>query len=270
MRTLPWLNISVMIAMLLGGLILTYYGPAQKTLVMDNQSHQALPKADSLDYHLIMADLAWQRQLWSQAAVHYAVVAQKTQKAEFALMATSAALEAQILPLARQNAELWANIEPTNAKAQALTAALYIAEYNEESAYIYLNQLVDTMPHEALPHLLMIHESLEDPKEQNIFFSLLQRITTIHENQPSIWFVLARQAQSLQYEALALQATNQALLLQPDWVSAIALKVQLLYQAGEKIAARDYLATVTKRLPEEADLQFIYTQINKEISAESL
>lgn len=255
--------------LLLGFLILAY-GPAQKTLVMDNQNHQALPKADSLDYHLMMADLAWQRQLWSQASVHYAVVAQKTQKAEFALLATSAALEAQILPLARQNAELWANIEPTNAKAQALTAALYIAEYNEESAYIYLNQLVDTMPDEALPHLLMIHESLEDPKEQNIFFSLLQRITTIHENQPGIWFVLARQAQSLQYEALALQATNQALLLQSDWVSAIALKVQLLYQAGEKIAARDYLEKVTKRLPEEADLQYIYTQIKNEIAAEAL
>jgi predicted Zn-dependent protease len=237
---------------------------------MENGAHQAPPRVDSLDYHLMMADLAWQRQLWSEAAIYYAVVAQKTQKAEFALLATSAALEAQMLPLARQNAELWAGIEPNNAKAQALTAALYIAEYNEESAYMYLTYLIDNMPYEALPHLLMIHESLEDPKEQNIFFSLLQRLTTTHENHASIWFVLARQSQSLQYEALALQATNQALLLEPDWVSAIALKVQLLYQAGEKIAARDYLAIVTKRLPHEADLHYIYTQINDEVNAEAL
>ncbi|MGA2654769.1 MAG: hypothetical protein ABSF18_02175 [Gammaproteobacteria bacterium] len=273
MHKLPWTYINALIGVMLGGLILTYYAPSQKSLVLESYEFpsQTQPlKSDTLDYHLLMADLAWQRQLWSQAAIHYAALAQKTQRADFALLATSASLEAQILPLARQNAELWANLEPKNAKAQALTAALYIAEFNEESAYIFLNHLMDTTPEEALPHLLMIHESLQDPKEQSIYFSVLQRVTTTHKQDPGIWFVLARQAQSLEYNALALQATEQALLLHPNWISAIALKVQLLYQAGKKIAARDYLAVVTKRLPNETDLQFIYAQIKNEIASEAL
>lgn len=267
MRNLPWLHISALMGVFLGGLILTFYGP-NKPIIQENYAIEEMaPREDSMDYHLIMADLAWQRQLWSQAAVHYAALAQNTQEAEFALLATSAALEAQLLPLARQNAQLWATIEPNNSKAQALTAALYLAEYNEESAFTYLSHLMDFTPDEALPHLLTISTSLHDVKEQNMFFSLLQRLSSVYEHQPSIWFVLARQAQSLEYNSLALQATEQALALQPNWVSAIALKVQLLYQTGQKIKARDYLAVVTKRMPHETDLQFIYTQIDNEITA---
>lgn len=266
MRNLPWLYISALMGVFLGGLLLTFYGPNQH-LALENYAQQEAPaREDSLDFHLIMADLAWQRQLWSQAAVHYAALAHNTQNADFALLATSAALEAQLLPLARQNAQLWATIEPLNSKAQALTAALYIAEYNEESAFVYLNHLMDFTPDEALPHLLTISNSLHDMKEQNMYFSLLQRLSSVYQQQPSIWFALARQAQSLEYNSLALQATDQVLALQPDWVSAIALKVQLLYQTGQKTKARDYLAVVTQRLPYETDLQFIYTQINDELA----
>lgn len=212
-----------------------------------------------------MADMAWQRQMWPEAATHYAVLAQNTQRADFALLATSAALEAQLLPAARQNAQLWAAIEPMNAKAQALTAALCIAQYEEELAFTYLTHLMDYIPEEALPHLLTINESLYDEKEQYMFYTLLQRLASLYEHQPSVWFVLARQAQTLQNYVLALAATEQTLALQPDWVSAIALKVQILYQTDEKLAAKNYLADITQRLPQEKDLQFIYTQIASEI-----
>lgn len=267
MRKLPWFYLSVLMGVLLGGLMLTHYHSNKQPIVLENYAQQP-PREDSLDYHLLMGDLAWQRELWPAAATHYAALAQTTRRADFALLATSAALEAQLLPLARQNAQLWATIEPQNARAQALSAALCITDYDEESAFSYLTALMNHMPDEALPHLMMINATLHDPKEQHVFFSLLQRLTTLYEHQPSIWFVLARQAQSLQYHALALKATDQTLALQPDWISAIALRVQLLYQMGEKIAARDYLAVVTKRLPEEVDLQFIHTQIANEIQSE--
>ncbi len=268
MRKLNWLYIGAFVGILSGGLILTQPHLQQKPAALESYALQ-IPrepiKEDTLEYHLMMADLAWQRQLWTQAATHYAVLAQNTARADFALLATSAALEAQLLPVARKNAQLWAEIEPMNSRAQALTATLCFAEYNEELAYTYLTQLMEYTPDEALPHLMMINETLQDPKEQHLFFSVLQRLSTQYQHQPGIWFALARQAQTLKYYALALSATDHSLALQPDWVSAIALRVQILYQMGEKVAARDYLADVTKKLPEENDLKFIYEQIKDEL-----
>ncbi len=183
MRKLPWFYLTVLMGVLLGGLFLSQHHHAQKTLVLVQEGQQT-PREDSLDYHLLMADMAWQRQMWPQAATHYAVLAQSTQRADFALLATSAALEAQHLPVARQNAQLWATLEPQNAKAQALTAALCIAEYQEELAFTYLTHLVEYTPDEALPHLMTINESLYDPKEQHIYFSLLQRLTQVYDHLP--------------------------------------------------------------------------------------
>ena len=227
-------------------------------------------REDNAEYHLLAGNLAWQRELWPQAASHYLLLAQELQRADFALLATSAALEAGLVPIARQGAQLWATIEPTNSKAQALTAALCIAEYNEELAYTYLSQLVEFAPGEALPNLLMINGSLQDPKEQQLFISLLQRLTSVYGYQSSIWFVLARQAQIMKQYALALAATDHSLALQPDWISAIALRVQILYQMGEKILARDYLAEVVQKIPDQTDLQFIYQQISNEIENDML
>jgi predicted Zn-dependent protease len=267
MRKLPWFYLSVLMGVLLGGLILSQHHLAQLS-ISENYAHQTQqsPREDTLDYHLLMADMAWQRQMWSEAATHYGVLAQNTQRADFALLATSAALEGQLLPLAQQNAQLWAAIEPLNSKAQALTAALCIASFEEELAFTYLSHLMEYTPDEALPHLMTINQSLYDEQEQQLYFSLLQRLAMMYEHQASVWFALARQAQALHNFALALKATEHTLALQPDWISAIALKVQILYQTGEKLAAKNYLAKVTQILPEEQDLQFIYTQISNELA----
>lgn len=269
MRKLPWVYLSATMGVLFGGLVLTHHHQASPSMVLENYAAHPTdsPRQDSLEYHLMMGDLAWQRQLWEQAATHYATVAKATYRADFALLATSAALEADLLPLATQNAQLWAHIEPLNARAQALTAALCITQYDETQALSYLHHLMEYTSEEALPHLMTITATLQEPQEQQLFFSLLQELSLHYEHEPSIWFVLARQAQTLEYYAFALEATDHTLALKPDWVSAIALRVQLLYQSGEKILARDYLATVLEYLPDEVDLQFIHQQIDTEIQS---
>jgi tetratricopeptide (TPR) repeat protein len=220
---------------------------------------------DSLEYHLLAGDIAWQRNLWTQASEHYLILAQKLQRADFALLASSAALEAQALPEARMASQLWAQLEPMKAQAQALSAMLSIAASDEEQAMISLGRLMEHAPEEALEHLTLMTQTLEYPSEKELFLSVLENLATQYTHDASLWFALARQAQSMSYYQMALTATNQSLALAPSWVSAIALKVQILYQTEQKIAARDYLEEILQKHPEEADLHYIYLQIANEL-----
>ncbi len=218
----------------------------------------------TLDYHILVADMAWQRGLWLDAGDHYLMLAQATQRADFALLATSAALEAEAFTLAHTAASLWAELDPEALQAQALSAMLAIMANDEELARERLSTLIEQAPKEALSHLMVITTSLEHLAEQNLFLALLQEFSLLYEHEAPIWFALARQAQSMKLYPFALEATDHSLALHPEWISAIALKVQILYQMKDKLAAKNYLEGVLAKQPHE-DLQFIYTQIANEL-----
>lgn len=231
--------------------------------IIASEPTQDLPL--SLDYHLLAADIAWQRHLWDEASTHYLVLAKATKRTDFALLATSAALESEQLPQAYQSSQFWAALEPTHSEAQALASMIAISMLEETQALENLNNLMEFTPEKALPHLMLMTSTLLAPAEQQLFLSLLTKLSVKYAYESHVWFALARQAQSMQDYVLALHATDQSLALAPEWISAIALKVQILYQTAQKAAARDYLAEVLEKYPHETDLQYIYSQIEGEL-----
>lgn len=207
--------------------------------------------------HLLMADMALQRDMPDVALSNYMQVAKDTNDPEVAQLATEIAVQLQSAPDALAAADIWANSAPQDIQAQLVAVTLFV---NSDPAKTqkYLQAAFDTKQPDIDQHLLVIINKLGEKGQTN----LTNAVNTLADARPQD---ANAQLAAAQIAAVQLQIPEankrleSALKLQPDLTNGIELRAKLIrHEKNDDKPALDYLAQQVNKFPKNSDLRMFY------------
>lgn len=222
--------------------------PTVKTTVL---SHQEILT------HLLLADMALQRNMPEVALENYMIVAKYTRDPEVAQLATEIAIQLQLSEPALAAAEVWADSAPTDLQAQLVAVTLYVNS-NPDKAAKFLSNAFKANTQDIDQHLLLIINKLPEAGQKNLsnaVFALAKQ----NETNPYIQLAAAQLAAVQLNIEYAVNKVQLALKLKPDLTSALQLNAKLIrYQQNSDQPALAYLEQQVKKFPKDSELRMFY------------
>lgn len=155
---------------------------------------------------------------------------------------------------------LWVEIEPDSQEARqtAATALIHYGHYNDALQHIdaLLNLNVDV----NFDYLVKTARQLDSVRRDELAKAFAP-LTEKHPIHPQSWFTYALLLQLNQQLPEALDATERALELYPDYVSAKITKAKLLNALNKQSEAIKFLSKAVKAHPDHTRLRIVYAQL---------
>ena len=207
--------------------------------------------------HLMLAEIAMQRNMLDQALEHYMIVAKATNDADVAQMTTEIALQIPDAASALLAAEIWANAAPKDIQAQLVAVTLFVNS-NPTKTLVFLNNAFDLKTSDIDQQLLFILSKLSTSGQKNLT-NLVFKIADQKINNPYAQLAAAQLAAiQLNVEA-ADQKLDQTLHLKPDLTGAIELRAKLIrHKHNSDQPALVYLEQEVKQHPHDSELRMFY------------
>lgn len=221
---------------------------------------QAPSRESELVYLLLGAELAGQRGQYEIALDNYLKAIKLSRDARVAARATQIALFLKNMDKAKEAVALWREADPGNAEARRISAMLFLREGHIAEAEEQLNALLSIPGGDQENSLIELVRFLnaEVPKEDGI--ALMRRLIERFPRMADLHFAFALLAADKNEYQLALDQTQAALALHPDWNRARLLQAQVMSQMGNSRAAREVIQKALKSDPNNSRLRLIYSQ----------
>ena len=208
---------------------------------------------------LLVAELAAQRDALEVTLAYYSRVGMATNDPRVLEQAARLAAYLHEHQQARQLAERWLRQEPDNKRAREIAALASISLGEPKKAALHIDRLLARDPDTALNDLV------EQARQLNTDTSepLLEALSSLVEQYPeqaSLWYARALHRQKQDQPEQALQASEEALSIDPDHRQALMLKGRLLAETGQSEAARKHFARLTKRFPDVPRIRMQYAR----------
>ena len=211
-------------------------------------------------YKFLLAEIAIYRNEPEIAATNLKQLLLTTNDPQIAQLVTEYAIELEDYNLSIDAAKVWAELEPSNFKAQ-IVAITMLLEDHPELVEKFLKQAIKAEPQQIdsqlsilLPKLLAHHKKL-----------ILEILNTLVHNIPSdpiIQLCLAQVAAQMQDIKTACLATETALKLKPNLTHAILLQAKLIkYNTQSDRAALEYLKKQIIKFPTDEELKLFYINV---------
>ncbi len=207
--------------------------------------------------HLLMAEMAEQRNMLDVALDNYFLVAKQTKDPQVAQLATQLAVELEKPNKALEAANIWATSAPEDIQAQLVALSLYV-NVDVDKTGLFLERAFAIKQPDLDQHLLMIFEKLP-PNAQNNLTAAMYKVADKSPQDPTIQLAAAQiSAVQLDIES-ATKRVNAALKLQPDLTGAIELNAKLIrYGAKDDNSALNYLSKQVTKFPKNSSLKMFY------------
>jgi len=205
--------------------------------------------------------MAGQRGQYQIALENYLKAARMTKDPRVAERATQIALYLKDVDKAREAAALWRERDPGNAEAARIDAMLLLKAGQTDAALEQFGKLL-TLPGVDLESTLIELVKLLDAevsKEDGL--KLMRQLVERFPRMAEIHFAYALLAADKGEYKLALDETERALTLHPDWNRARLLQAQVMSQMGDSQAAREVIQRALKGDPTNDRLRLIYSQL---------
>ncbi|WP_348757524.1 tetratricopeptide repeat protein [Candidatus Methylocalor cossyra] len=217
-------------------------------------------RESELVYLVLAAELAGQRGQYDIALQNYLEAARKSRDPKLAERATQIALYLKDTDKALEAVRLWVERDPKQASAHRIAAMLFLKAGQMDQALAQFRALLalpDADLEDTLIELVKWLDS-EVSKEQGL--RTMQRLSEEFPKVAELHFAYALLASDKGEQQLALEETQRALALQPDWSRARLLQAQVMSQMGDSEAARRAVQKALKSDPDNARLRLIYSQ----------
>ena len=211
-------------------------------------------------YLLLTAEVAGQRGQYETALNNYLEAARLTQDAQIAERAAQIGLYLKNTEKALTAATLWSERDPGNVSARRITALLLLKTGQTDKALDQLRALL-TLPDVDLENTLIeLVKWLDSEVSKEEGEKVMQRLVAEFPRMAELHFAYALLAGNKGEYQLALQETEKALALHPDWNRARLLQAQVMSQMGDSEAARSALQKALRSDPANVRLRLIYSQ----------
>ena len=212
---------------------------------------------DDLMFNILLAEIAGQRGEFDVSVERYLEAAQAAQDPRVAERAMQIASFARKYDLALIAARRWVELDGTNIDARkSLTAlALQAGDLNEVVTQMDYLLGVSDDPEEGFRSATAVLARLQDKQAA---LDATRKLVDRYPQNAYAWLSLCRIAVLAEQLETALQAVDQALVLEPDQPGALILKAQVLVRMERNADATSLLKTAVTKAPNDTDLLFAY------------
>jgi tetratricopeptide (TPR) repeat protein len=235
----------------------------QNGVLSETAVRQSAPQTgrhSEIVYLLLTAELAGQRGQFETALENYLKVAEMTGDARIAARATQIALYLKKVDKAREAVALWRAHDSASIEARRLSVLLELKAGQIDAALEHLGALL-LMPDVDLESTLIeVVKMLGTEVAPEQGFDFMRRLAERFSGVAEVHFAQALLAADKGNYQLALDETEHALALHPDWNRARLLQAQVMSQMGDSEAAREVMQKALAKDPDNVRLRLIYSQ----------
>ncbi|MCW8932500.1 MAG: tetratricopeptide repeat protein [Gammaproteobacteria bacterium] len=217
----------------------------------DQPANELTPE---LLYDLMLAELALQRNDYEIAFDKYYEAAKQTRDSRLAKKATRVTLFSKNDEQTFKAVKLWSEIQPDNIDVQQIYASSLISQKQDQQAVIYLQKVInlsDTFE-EGFKRSFAILETVEEHERAN---SLFKQLIQNYKNKPIVKLYQAKLAFKFVDYPSTEKYLNEVLTVQPDYLDALVLKVELLKKQKRDLQAIQTLQKILNKLPDNTALR---------------
>ncbi len=200
------------------------------------------------DYHLMMAELAIQRNRYLTAAQEYLTAAEQGRDSATARRATEFAFDYGFDRYALRSAMRWVELEPESTVAQEYVGRLQLRHYRLEAAVAAFAQAMGPGAQRSGDDYLALEADLAEETNAKGVMRVLQHLATDGPRTQGWRLALARAAFRAGADELALSYALQVALSGNDFEAQV-LVGRILYSAGAVDTALNYLANLSRTHP---------------------
>lgn len=219
-----------------------------------------LSQEDAQIYHFLVAEIANDRDDSKTAVSEYIELAKVANDPIIAARGTSLALQSGRFDDALITSKIWAALTPNDMQTQAITIGIAMKTQHPEESLPYLQKLVSPDDEKTLEYLSFIRSTLENEHDMANFVTVARQYGEAQKDY-RVLFIAAGVAQTIEKTQDAMAMADQITKLKPNWMRGAALRIQLLYEAGQVDKARQYLAELTQQYPDNNSLKWLQAQM---------
>lgn len=234
----------MLIAVLLGGCAGTGQLPER-----GQQAEEVVPfetAAGEASYHLLLAELALERDQFDGAADEYRRAAQLSDDPEIAQRAATLAFSLGRNKDALVSAQRWAALEPASVEARRYLASLYLRESDLDGAVNELTGLLEMLGDTAEDGFLSITSILLEEPDQVIASRAMDRLVARKPEVAAAHYGSALMAMQAGNYDKAQREVLRAEQLRPDWPRAGLLHARVLVARGEEDSGLEKAAELAR------------------------
>lgn len=208
-------------------------------------------------YLLLSGEIAAQRGRFDVTLVNYLKAAQKSRDPGVIERAMRIAQSLNGDNAQKQLAELWLEVDPDNLQALRVSAIQAVKRNELDTALGYMEQIMDQGGDADFDSLAAMAGNLPAEDQQELLV-LYKELAERHTYSPELEYSIALLLKVNGDPGQALDRLDTLLEAHPNFQPAIILKGDLLYEAGAKKEALDYLMVNTRRFPANRQMGTLY------------
>ncbi|WP_336367180.1 tetratricopeptide repeat protein [Marinobacter sp. C2H3] len=263
-----------LVTCLLGAATVTFSGCASlnPSSNQDNahaQAAKAAPAEPAIEYAdfqpevlylLTSAEIAAQRGRYDVTLVNYLKAAKQSRDKGVIARAMRIAQSLNADNAQTQLADLWLDVEPDNLQAHRVAAIQAVKRNDLEAALGHMEHILNQGADADFDSLAAMAGNLPKEQQQELL-SLYQKMAERHPNNPELEYSIALLLKLNGQSGMALKRLDALLEAHDNFQPAIVLRGELLYEAGRKEDALDYLMTNTRRFPDSRQMGTLYARM---------
>ena len=205
------------------------------------------------EFALLRGDPKFGSDAWTDLAV-------RTRDPKVIARATEVAVVARQYERALELVRLWLEVEPTSAQARQTQSSLLVLTNRLDELAPELASLLEQDKPNLASNLLHLNRMLARLNDKNAVQRLVDRLATPYGTLPEAHFAMAQAASNVGDNQRALDETEAALRLRPDWETAALARAQLQSRQSNKVAI-DGLLDFVGRVPNARDARLTLARL---------
>ncbi len=234
--------------------------PAPKVAAKPRAAFPAIELTEQLMFKLMIAEVALQRGQPQIAVPAFLELARETRDPRIAQRATETAWNARYADAALEAAGIWLQVEPGNARARQVLAAMLVNQQKLDSARGHFEQWLASDRENIGPSFLQLTTLFTRNADKKAVLDLMRVLAKPYQKVPEARLAVAQAAWDAANESLALEESAAALKLRPDWELAALFHAQALQRRSNDEAIA-YLGGFLKTHTQAKDARLNYARL---------
>ncbi|MGB4063901.1 MAG: tetratricopeptide repeat protein [Azonexus sp.] len=211
-------------------------------------------------FQALVGEFALQRGDTKLGSDAWTDLAQRTRDPKVVARATEVAGFARQFDRALELSRLWLEVEPDSAKARQSQSTLLILSNRLDELAPQLVTLLEQDKANLGNNLMHLNRMLARHEDKKAVQSLVDRVAAPYDDLPEAHFAMAQAAANANDNLRALNETEKALQLRPDWESAALARAQLQTRLSAQTAI-DSLSTFVGANPNARDARLALARL---------
>lgn len=205
------------------------------------------------EFALLRGDPKFGSDAWTDLAV-------RTRDPKIIARATEVAVVARQYERALELARLWLEVEPASAQARQTQSSLLVLTNRLDELAPELASLLEQDKPNLASNLLHLNRMLARLNDKKAVQRLIDRLAAPYGNLPEAHFAMAQAASNVGDNPRALDETEAALRLRPDWETAALARAQLQSRISNQVAIEGLFDFVS-RVPSARDARLTLARL---------